>query len=138
MTGVDGNYLLPGVYSIQLRHWQRSFPLEQFYITTAKAFGEATAEEMRRIGRHIGLSERELSAASEAALRDRKRVGRQGGGAGDSGGARGGAGGGGAGSGPSGPLSSRALTREQRAELERFYAPYNEDLSRLLKREIDW
>ena len=136
MTGADGNYLLPGVYSIQLRHWLRSFPIEQFYITTSKSFGDSTAEEMRRIGRHMGLSERELAAASEAALGERQRVG------------RGDAKTQGAGEGSPTKAGAKAkrrwnhhhtqLTQEQLSELQRFYAPYNAELSRMLKREIVW
>ena len=127
-----GNYLLPGIYSVQLRHWLRSFPLEQFYVTTSKSFGEATADEMRRIGRHMGLSERELAAASEASLGERKRVGRKE--AGGTSAARQKVGG----TATSGAALSSSLSVQQRRELEAFYAPYNAELSRLLGREIHW
>lgn len=124
--------MLPGVYSVQLRHWLRSFPLERFYVTTSKSFGEATADEMRRIGRHMGLSERELAAASEASLGERKRVGRKE--TAGSSGARQQAGR----TAARGAALSSSLSVQQRRELEAFYAPYNAELSRLLGREVHW
>mmetsp|Transcript_68882 Transcript_68882/g.155817 ORF Transcript_68882/g.155817 Transcript_68882/m.155817 type:complete len:205 (-) Transcript_68882:106-720(-) len=55
MTGPHGSYLGPGLYALQLRHWLKCFPLEQFHIMSSKAFQKETRDEMRGLANFLGL-----------------------------------------------------------------------------------
>lgn len=114
MVGPAGSYLLPGLYSLQLRHWLKWFPLKQFHITTSKAFKADTAREMREIGRFVGLTDDELRRTNDGVLRQTYFA-----------------------------SSSSSATRAEldpstKSKLAAFFEPHNNDLWSILGRRLDW
>ena len=125
MTGPQGSYLLPGLYALQLRHWLRFFPRDQFYFTSSKAFQGNTKVEMRSLASFIGLSEADLESANELALSNRYRTATKGGGkegTGTGGSRRG----------------SDLLSPGLEFRLRVFFEPHNRDLWGLVGRVLVW
>ncbi len=121
---------MPGLYVLQLRHWLRSFPLNQFHFISSKAFKESTRDEMRHLAQFLGLIKEETVLTdhkqshdivlNEKVLDSRHRTMKSGAATSQK-------------SQTAGKLSLSTST-----ELLEFFKPFNDELWGLIGRQIDW
>lgn len=133
MTGPQGSYLMPGLYVLQLRHWLRAFPMEQFHIMSSRAFQGETKDEMRRLSEFLDRPPRQgrlsatpakghgsstekvaTSVVNEEVLKSRHRTK------------------------SSSVKSPQKLSSFTEESLMRFFEPFNIELWSLIGRKIKW